>query len=683
MADPGNKYYPLTPALVRALTDKLYEKRKAAALEIEKLVKELIKQNRIKDLEKLIEVIEELTATPNGNCRKGGLIGLAAVAIGLGKNYNEFSDKLLTSALTCFTDADSRVRYFACESLYNVVKICRGSALNQFDKLFDVLWKLSSDSEQTVRSGAELLDRLIKEIVRSSQDFDVNELMLLIRERIYCNNSSNRRFIIGWLHTVLKMPNFKVTHFVPEVVDGLFKVLDDPSPAVHDTAVTVLSELLHAMDPQQSGDQEAPTPMINILVAHTNTSPPAREIALIWLNQFCVFYNKSILNNLSAMLSACLGWLHNEKLKASELNKRLSELVDPTTDIHLDSVVDVLSDHLRHEETQTRIASLNWIRLLHSTYPKAMFAYMNRLFPVLLDLLMDSADDVLMLDIMLITDFCSAHNQNEVDLKSFDLSDEVIVQFGNISPYLVKFCLSLLELFKADNKLMDERGIQIIRQLCLLLEPADVFKSMALLLIHKENDVEFLSRLVALMNRILLTANELFKLRVYLKSPQENDVVNLFECLYRCWCYQPICLLSLCLLSQNYQHAVNLAARLSELDLTVDILTELDRLVQLIESPILAYVRMDLLSSEHQRPLASVLSALLMLLPQTEAFNTLHKRLQAIPHLHLIETSKAAKPPSSLNFKELLAHFDKISTERKENLRRKHIDLLNSMARSS
>lgn len=36
MTDQANKYYPLTPALVRTLTDKLYEKRKAAALEIEK-----------------------------------------------------------------------------------------------------------------------------------------------------------------------------------------------------------------------------------------------------------------------------------------------------------------------------------------------------------------------------------------------------------------------------------------------------------------------------------------------------------------------------------------------------------------------------------------------------------------------------------------------------------------------
>lgn len=65
-----------------------------------------------------------------------------------------------------------------------------------------------------MRSGAELLDRLLKacyidinsrpeacvlqEIVRSTERPQLEELILLIRERIYASNSSNRRFIISW-----------------------------------------------------------------------------------------------------------------------------------------------------------------------------------------------------------------------------------------------------------------------------------------------------------------------------------------------------------------------------------------------------------------------------------------------------------------------------------------------------
>jgi hypothetical protein len=87
---------------------------------------------------------------------------------------------------------------------------------------------------------------------------------------------------------------------------------------------------------------------------------------------------------------------------------------------------------------------------------------MDRFFPLLLDLLQDSADDVLMLDIMLITDICSK-SQHDIDLKSFNLTDEVIKDLGQMSPYLIKFSISLLDLFKKDSKLIDDRGVQIIR----------------------------------------------------------------------------------------------------------------------------------------------------------------------------------------------------------------------------
>lgn len=46
--------------------------------------------------------------------------------------------------LTCFNDADSRLRYYACEALYNIVKVARGSVLPHFDVLFDGLSRVRS-----------------------------------------------------------------------------------------------------------------------------------------------------------------------------------------------------------------------------------------------------------------------------------------------------------------------------------------------------------------------------------------------------------------------------------------------------------------------------------------------------------------------------------------------------------
>jgi vacuole morphology and inheritance protein 14 len=177
---------------------------------------------------------------------------------------------------------------------------------------------------------------------------------------------------------------------------------------------------------------------------------------------------------LAGLLSAALPWLQEERLKgnylmevstfclAGELNTRLTDLIDPECKINVNSVVEVLLTHMTHPNTETRIASLNWIRLLHSNMPAEMFNFMDRFFPVLLDLLQDSADDVLMLDIMLITDICSKAKHN-INLRSFNLSEEVIKELDSTSPYLVKFCISLLSLFKSDSKLLEDRGIQIIR----------------------------------------------------------------------------------------------------------------------------------------------------------------------------------------------------------------------------
>ena len=67
--------------------------------------------------------------------------------------------------MACFGDQNDQVRFYACESLYNIAKIAKGEILVYFNEIFDVLCKISADTESSVRGAAELLDRLIKDIV--------------------------------------------------------------------------------------------------------------------------------------------------------------------------------------------------------------------------------------------------------------------------------------------------------------------------------------------------------------------------------------------------------------------------------------------------------------------------------------------------------------------------------------
>ena len=52
--------------------------------------------------------------------------------------------ELVQPVLTCFEDPDARVRYYACESLYNISKVARGAVLVFFNDIFNGLCKVSS-----------------------------------------------------------------------------------------------------------------------------------------------------------------------------------------------------------------------------------------------------------------------------------------------------------------------------------------------------------------------------------------------------------------------------------------------------------------------------------------------------------------------------------------------------------
>ncbi|KAK6729178.1 hypothetical protein RB195_006302 [Necator americanus] len=676
-----NQYAPLTPNIVRTLTDKLYEKRKAAALDIEKLVRDLHATNQLTQLDKLLTVLRELAMAANGHTRKGGLIGLAAAAIALGKNAPPYTVHLIEPVLSCFNDPDLRVRYYACESLYNIVKICKVAVLSHFDQLFDVLWKLSADTDQNVRSGAELLDRLLMDIVVSKEDFDIANLMSLIRDRIYVQTSSNRKFIVHWLNVMLSTPAFNILPYVSEVSDGLFRMLADGQPAVRDVTETLLGQFLQGIhNNPDSLSHEDRSQMVSVLVAHAHEDEPplGRKLALIWMDEFIRIYKEKMLPYLSSYLTAVLPSLDCEALKARSVNDYLMTLIGADTKIEeqtVNYVIEVLLKFVVHEKRETRVAVLNWIRHLNATMPSQVFLHMDRIFPVLLGTLSDTSDEVLLLDLHLLSDICHSNaGRYDVDLKSFQLTEDTVNNLSPVSPSLVKFALSLLEMFRAEPALLNDRGVLIIRQLCLLMEPAHIYRALCVLLL-REQSITFIQNVVSMLHGVLLTATELFILRDQLRMLEGKDSISLFECVFRCWCHRPIALLGLCLLSQNYAQAAEIAMMLSKVDMTLDVLVEIDKLVNMIESPVLAYVRMDLLSACHQRSLSTVLSALLMLMPQSDAFHTLHKRLQAVPALTIIGKDESPPKPK-VNFAPLFECFRNALTRRQTEIRQKHREVL-------
>lgn len=100
------------------------------------------------DAGRISQIIEQLIDlfVPTSNAlhvRNGGLIGLAATAIALGVEIAPYMPKFMDPLLVCFSDMENRVRYFACESMYNIAKVSKGEILIYFNPIFDALSKVS------------------------------------------------------------------------------------------------------------------------------------------------------------------------------------------------------------------------------------------------------------------------------------------------------------------------------------------------------------------------------------------------------------------------------------------------------------------------------------------------------------------------------------------------------------
>mmetsp|Transcript_31939 Transcript_31939/g.96067 ORF Transcript_31939/g.96067 Transcript_31939/m.96067 type:complete len:274 (+) Transcript_31939:1490-2311(+) len=213
---------------------------------------------------------------------------------------------------------------------------------------------------------------------------------------------------------------------------------------------------------------------------------------------------------------------------------------------------------------------------------------------------------------------------------------------------------AILRLFFEDRRLLELRGSLIIRNLCALLNAKSIYISLARILAEddlptntadvpdesvKNKELNFRSVMVQTLSLILLTARELDELRLMLRSSlepgasQEGSAV--FAALFSCWCHNPVAALALCLTAQAYELASALVSSFSDVNITVGFLMQVDKLVQLLESPVFLQLRLQLLDvrATHHPFLLSSLYGLLMLMPQSAAFVTLSSRLATVSTL--------------------------------------------------
>ncbi|PIA26692.1 hypothetical protein AQUCO_09100085v1 [Aquilegia coerulea] len=568
-------------AVLRNLADKLYEKRKNAALEIEGIVKQLAASGDHDRITSVINLLTtEFTYSPQANHRKGGLIGLAAATVGLTMEAAQHLEQIVPPVLNSFSDQDSRVRYYACEALYNIAKVVRGDFIVFFNQIFDALCKLSADSDANVQSAAHLLDRLVKDIVTESDQFSIEEFIPLLRERMNVLNPYVRQFLVGWITVLDSVPDIDMLGFLPDFLDGLFNMLSDSSHEIRQQADSALSEFLQEIKNSPSVDYGR---MAEILVQRAGSPDEfTRLTAITWINEFVKLGGDQLVPYYADILGAILPCISDKEEKirvvARETNEELRAIrADPAEGFDVGAILSIARRQLSNEWEATRIEALHWIGTLLARYRAEVLSVLDDIFDTLLKALSDPSDEVVLL--VLDVHACIARD----------------------APQFRQLVVFLVHKFRIDHSLLEKRGALIIRRLCVLLDAERVYLELSTIL-EGEADLDFASIMVQALNLILLTSSELAELRALLKQ------------------------------SMAYQHASSVIQSLVEEDINVKFLVQLDKLIRLLETPIFSYLRLQLLEPGRYIWLLKALYGLLMLLPQqSAAFKILQTRLRTVP----------------------------------------------------
>lgn len=140
--------------------------------------------------------------------------------------------------------------------------------------------QLGADSELSVKNGAELLDRLVKDIVSESAAtyvsilempntdatgseeinddkdtldehvdlptaFSLKQFIPLLKDRSYTINPFTRTFLVGWITLLDSIPDLELVTYLPEFLGSLLKFLSDPNRDVHQATHACLDKFLN------------------------------------------------------------------------------------------------------------------------------------------------------------------------------------------------------------------------------------------------------------------------------------------------------------------------------------------------------------------------------------------------------------------------------------------------------
>ena len=297
----------ISSAVLTSLAHKRYERRRLAAMEIEKVVRTLVYNRELDRVRAILLLLsDDYVRSANEDARKGGVVALAACAIGLKKanemedlseRVNECKDLILASVVHACMDNSQRVRYYATESLFNVIKVIPSLAVEHFFIMFEILRSLWADVDMDVKSGAELLDKKLKEVIIgsiNSGQFQADDCVPLFARFLHMRNKPTKKLTLTWLQEFSeKLIGAPLLEYLHLFLCDIFTLIADPNSSIRQGALMYLNSVLPQMlminedfeDAGSSNKVDFDKILQSLVTTMEHPDPFVRKVAMYWMSR--------------------------------------------------------------------------------------------------------------------------------------------------------------------------------------------------------------------------------------------------------------------------------------------------------------------------------------------------------------------------------------------------------------
>ncbi|CAD8103694.1 unnamed protein product [Paramecium sonneborni] len=707
--------------IIKLLYDKSQDKKQQGCQQLRSLVCSCAASGKELLIKQIIETLKiKFTSSSQLYLKRQGMFAIQTVAEILVKEYPQLAERcvkdLTQPILECLNDKEDKARQYAVECLLQLTKIMKTMILLNFNEIFEYQLGRSAEQDNQIVQAMLLLDAQLKTQVQIAVQeklyepgkpcyFNLNSFMTQLQSKLKTRVTYVRQFLLGWIKVLNQCHNNDLYIYFPMILEGIFMMLGESNKEVRNGADVQANEFMKQVEIKVNMDQKVNEQIIEILLKicqmkgnqnnyaklnsllwifeylrvfqqeleeeqkgklglqhspsnvlkqeeymRSNTSPISKNQIQSYFGGFESPLRKTILNSLSQILGPILILLSHEEEEIRKAAQKTNELLLKVMDrvknqsVEFMNIVPTIKEMLTDKKSNTAESALIWMKHLLEIYSESLFPTIEDILTKLIDKLADS-ESAIVQNIMDVLANISMHNQYF----------EIVID-------------KILMMLHKNQDQQEKKGDQIFKKLCSLLNPQQVYFTITakLLEIYSDNDVLFISNTVQALTNLLISEKELQSLRNILRNlkhekdeKQRQHNQEIFETLYRTFCYNSMSVITLCLLSEEYELAYNIIISFSEVEVNQYILLEIAQLINVLETPVFIFLRLQLLEYDSHPFLMKCLFGLMMLLPQGPAFNTLRHRLKNVSNAQIqsLQQDKKMETEEFLDIQKLLTQF--------------------------